>query len=207
MKRQWLTRTDRADLTLVFGGWALGTAPFNGLTGGGDVLFVDDYTQLDDPLPELAQYDRVELLAFSFGVASAAHWLDGTGLRPDRLVAVSGTLFPADADRGIAPDMIRATADQLSDDSFARFCRRAGLGGPAPALDIETARAELYAVIDRGSAPETTFDRIWIPERDRIIPTKAQEVAWASQPDAIRRIQAPHVPFRDGQSWAEWLTT
>ncbi len=205
MKSQWLSRSGTEELLLVFGGWALGAAPFTALAGDSDVLLVDDYTHLDDPLNELAQYERVTLIAYSFGVASAAHWLAQTGVRPDRLIAVSGTLAPADAERGIAPDLIRATADQLTTGSFAKFCRRAGLDGPAPEIDPDAARAELYAIIERGAAPELQFDRIWIPQRDRVIPTHAQEAAWATQQNVVRNIPASHVPFRSGQSWGEWV--
>ncbi|MFY2825556.1 pimeloyl-ACP methyl esterase BioG family protein [Ruegeria sp. MALMAid1280] len=205
MKQQWLSRSGTEKVLLVFGGWALGPAPFKGLSGDADVLFVDDYTRLDNPLSDLAQYDRVTLIAFSFGVASAAHWLSQTGIQPARRVAVSGTLSPADAEHGIAPDMIRATADQLNTASFAKFCRRAGLAGPAPEIDIDAARAELFAVIARGAAPDHKFDRIWIPQRDRIIPTRAQQAAWAGQQVAVREISAPHVPFAAGQNWKEWI--
>lgn len=204
MKHQWLSRSDGTDLTLVFGGWALGAAPFDGLTDADNLLLVQDYTQIDAPLP-LDGFDRVRLLAFSFGVVSAAHWLAQTGFRPDRLVAVSGTLNSASAEFGIAPEMIRATADNLSEASFTKFCRRAGLVARAPALDLNAARAELLAVIDRGAAPDPGFDRIWIPQRDRVIPTTAQEAAWADQSDIIRRVDTPHVPFAAGQSWAEWF--
>ncbi|MDA7965041.1 pimeloyl-ACP methyl esterase BioG family protein [Ruegeria sp.] len=206
MNRHWLSRKGTPDLILIFGGWAVGPAPFKGVEGSGDILFVDDYTRVDDPLPELAQYDRVDLIAFSFGVASAAHWLQMTDFQTHRRVAVSGTLFPADPDRGIAPEMIRATAEQLSAASFEKFCRRAGLDDPAPKIDIAAARQELYAIIDRGPAADPGFDRIWIPQRDRVIPTKAQEAAWATHPQAVRTIPGPHIPFRNGQNWAEWLT-
>ncbi|NHF72038.1 pimeloyl-ACP methyl esterase BioG family protein [Paracoccus xiamenensis] len=192
-------------MILVFGGWALGPAPFLRLSGGQDVLFVDDYRQLDDPLTELRAFDHITLVAFSFGVAAAAHWMSMTGTRPARSVAISGTLFPADPERGIAPDIIRATAEGLSAASFAKFCLRAGLGSPAPDLDIESARTELLSVLDRGPAPETAFDRIWIPQKDRIIPTAAQELAWTRQREAVCHIPGPHVPFRVGQSWAEWI--
>ncbi|MES0825061.1 pimeloyl-ACP methyl esterase BioG family protein [Ruegeria sp. SCP11] len=205
MKQCWLSRLGTKEVLVVFGGWGLGATPFQGLVGDMDVLLVEDYTRLDDPLNDLSQFDRVNLLAFSFGVASAAHWLAQTGVRPDRLIAVSGTLSPADVTRGIAPDMIRATAENLSPASFTKFCRRAGLGGTAPEIDIGSARAELYAVIERGTAPDTKFDRIWIPERDRIIPTQAQHAAWATQQEAVRSISGAHVPFQSGQSWEEWL--
>ncbi|WP_171235170.1 pimeloyl-ACP methyl esterase BioG family protein [Ruegeria sp. HKCCA6837] len=206
MKHRWLEKSGDGILILVFGGWALGAAPFQGLSGGASVLLVDDYTQLDDPLPDLTGFDRVDMLAFSFGVASAAHWLANTQFRPDRLVAVSGTLHPTCPDRGIAPEMIRATADQLTTSSFSKFCRRAGLSVEAPELDLAAAQQELHAVIRRGSALNPGFDLVWIPDRDRIIPTKAQEAAWAETSASVKRVAGSHVPFGSGQNWAEWLS-
>lgn len=170
---------------------------------------VEGYTALE-ALPELEAYDRVSLLAYSFGVASAAHWLAETDPpKVDRKVAVAGTLFPADPAKGIAPDTVRATAEGglTPPATFAKFCRRAGLGGPAPPqIDIDAARAELLAIADRGSAPNPPgFDRVWLPTRDRIIPTHAQAAAWAGHPD-MREVEGGHVPFRPpGQSWEEWL--
>lgn len=205
MQHQWLSRRGTDSLILLFGGWALGASAFAGMGSDADALLVHDYRDLDDPLPEVGQYDHVDLVAFSFGVASAVHWMSAVAFLPERLVAISGTLSPADVDRGIAPEMIRATADSLSDDGFARFCRRAGLAGPAPAIDIVAARAELHAVIDRGPAPDHPIDRIWIPGHDRIIPTQAQETAWKSQEHSIRRCPGSHIPFGPEQNWAEWI--
>lgn len=205
MRREWLARAGGAELTLVFGGWGLGPLPFAELAGGQDVLFVKDYRTLDLELPEIANYDRFRLLAYSFGVVSAAHWLAHTSHRPTRLVAVNGTLFPADSERGIAPEMVMATANELSEASFARFCRRAGMTPPLPTLDIEARREELLAIIRRGAASQTRFDRIWVSTRDRIIPSNAQETAWADQMHAIRRLEAPHLPFQPGQDWEAWF--
>lgn len=205
MRKHWLACQGGAELTLVFGGWALGVAPFSTLEGASDVLIVDDYRDLSDELAEVRDYDRVRLLAFSFGVASVAHWLADNALRLSRKVAVNGTSFPADAERGIAPDLVAATADNLSTASFARFCRRAGLNGTPPDLNISAARAELRCIADRGPAAEINFDRVWISDNDRIIPTSAQEAAWSTQPDVVRRISGPHVPFSRGQSWGAWF--
>lgn len=205
MRRHWLARQGSAELTLVFGGWGLGAAPFAGLTGPTDVLVVDDYTTLEDPLPEVACYAKVRLLAYSFGVASAAHWLARTPLRPAQLVAVNGTLHPADAARGIAPETVAATAEGLCAESFARFCRRAGGPEPAPVIDHSAAAAELHAIAARGAAAETPFDRVWIAARDRIIPPAAQVLAWRDQAAVVRHIPGGHMPFRPGQSWQEWF--
>ncbi len=205
MRTRWLALEGGAELTLVFGGWALGAAPFATLKGATDVLFVDDYRDLADDLIQTRDYDQVRLLGFSFGVASAAHWLADSSLSLSHSVAVNGTLYPADEERGIAPDLVEATASGLSTPSFARFCRRAGLEGPPPDLDIARARAELRCIVDRGSAPAIAFDRVWISSNDRVIPSSAQEAAWAAQPETVRRIEGPHVPFTKGQSWGAWF--
>jgi biotin synthesis protein BioG len=205
MRQEWLARAGGAELTVVFGGWGLGPLPFAELSGGEDVLFVEDFRALDADLPEIVDYEQFRLLAYSFGVASAAHWLQHTRHAPARIVAVNGTLFPADPARGIAPEMVMATANELSEASFARFCRRVGLTTSPPACDIEARRDELLAIVRRGAAPQTRLDRIWISTRDRIIPTPAQETAWADQAHAIRRLDAPHLPFQPGQDWETWF--
>jgi biotin synthesis protein BioG len=205
MNKQWLSRSGSASLLLVFGGWGLGVAPFADMTGTDDVLFVDDYISLSDDLPETTEYDDTTLLAYSFGVVSAAHWLAQTGLKPDRKVAANGTLYPADELKGTHPQTVSNTIDQLTQSSFAKFCKRCGHHGAPPNIDIVAAQSELDAIISRGPAPETTFDRIWISDRDRIIPTQAQLIAWEHQEQVIKRVSGPHQPFKPGQSWQEWL--
>lgn len=205
MRTRWLQRRGGRCLTLVFGGWALGPGPFAQLVGPEDVLFVDDYRDLDTPIEACGDYDVLCLLAFSFGVVSAAHWMARTGAQISRRTALSGTLHPAERSRGVAPETVRATADGLSSHSFTKFCTRAGLTGPAPRIDMTAARDELLAVIARGPAPETRFDRIWIPQKDRIIPTRAQEQAWQDQTDVVRRVPGPHLPVKAGQNWEMWL--
>ncbi|KPN62824.1 biotin synthesis protein BioG [Aliiroseovarius crassostreae] len=217
MNARWLTRTGAPALIILFGGWALGPEPFAPLTGGQardqtgdqtgdqDLLFVDDYRCLDLPPPDRTAYETVTVLAYSFGVASALHWLDQTGFSPDHLVAVNGTPCPADPQKGIRPEVVRATADGLTEASFARFCRRAGMTAP-PQIDIAPRRDELLAILARGNARPRHFDRIWISAQDRIIPSAAQRQAWAAQADQIREINAPHMPFAPGQTWQGWLS-
>lgn len=205
MKSHWLAQTGAPDLILIFGGWALGAAPFAGLTGDQDLLFYEDYRDLDLPAPDRSTYETVSVLAYSFGVAAALHWLDQTGFAPDHLVAINGTPCPADPGKGIAPDRVRATAEGLSEASFARFCRRAGVDTPPP-IDIPARREELITIADRGPAAPRRFDKIWISTNDRIIPPAAQRAAWADQVDRVTEIDAPHMPFAEGQTMGDWLT-
>lgn len=203
MRSTWLQRGGADDLIVVFGGWALGAAPFAALTGLQDVLFVEDWRELGT-LPDLSGYARRSLLAFSFGVGAVGHWIADYGDPFDRKIAVNGTLAPADANHGIPPEMVEATAAGLSEASFARFCRRAGMDG-APQIDIAERQAELRAVIQRGRAPDVRFDRIWLSKRDRIMPPAAMEAAWANQQERVEWTDAPHMPFADRPTWEAWL--
>ncbi len=212
MRKLWLERGGARNLVVIFGGWALGPAPFAHLAGESDVLFLDDWRELPrdlGDLPELAPYSERHLLAFSFGVAAAGHWLAQLPQDPfTRKVAVNGTLSPCCADCGIAPAQVEATAEALTAQSLARFAARAGANAPEePALDA--LRAELLAVLARGPAPDpafcTGFDRIWVSRRDRIFPAHATARGWAGRAAEIREIDAPHTPFALWRNWAEIL--
>lgn len=205
MSALWLRRSGARELVVIFGGWALGPAPFTHLAGDCDVLFLDDWRALPprDPAP-FADYAASTLLAFSFGVAAAGHWLAARGQDPfTRKIAVNGTLSPASETCGIAPDRVRATAEQLSPQSLARFAERAG-ATPPEAPDLAALRDELQVVIARGPAPDPRFDRILLSRRDRIFPPRAMARAWQGHP-AIREIDAPHSPFAQWSSWSEVL--
>lgn len=203
MRCEWLQQAGSLEVIVVFGGWALGAAPFVGLQGDQDILLVDDWRDLEAELPDLGSYRRRFLIAFSFGVAAAGHWLAAHPLAFDRKVAVNGTLDPVSATYGIAPDVVEATAAGLSEDSFAAFCRRSGVK-PVPMIDIEARRDELRCVARRGAAPVTDFDRVWLSRKDRIFPPASFDAAWAGGP--VRWLDAaPHAPFAAQHAWQDWL--
>ena len=206
MRKTWLRRSGTAELILVFGGWGIGAAPFTGMSSDADVLLVDDFRDLGDPVAERDAYDGISLVGFSFGVSALAHWCGGVSAAANRVVAINGTLYPVDADRGIAPETVSGTAENLSQKSFARFFRRAGLCQPVPEIDIESARIELEIVTERGPAPALVFDRIWVSERDRIFPSAAQLNAWRDQKEAVQLIPEGHIPFSATQSWEQWVS-
>lgn len=204
MKRHWLQRGQSDRLLLVFGGWALGPGVVAGITCQSDLLLVEDYRSLDLAPEVLAPYQHWQALGFSFGVASLLHWLAATQTSPDRLVALNGTAFPCDPQKGIPADRVAATAEGLTEQSFAKFVQRAG-GQAGLQIDLKARGDELRAIAARGGAPERSFDRVWIGRRDRVIPTAAQMRAWAPQQDVVRLFDGPHIPFAPIQSWEEWL--
>ncbi|WP_313102749.1 pimeloyl-ACP methyl esterase BioG family protein [Brevundimonas sp.] len=204
MKAQWLQRDDADELIVVFGGWALGAAPFAHLGGSTDVLLFSDYRALDFDAEPFAPYARRNLIGYSFGVAAACHALASTELKFDRKVAVCGSLHPSDERFGIPPERVRQTADNLSETSLRQFARRAGSPLPGDCY-IPALQAELLAVIARGCAPDPEFDRVWLARGDRIFPPENLEAAWRDQADRVRWLETGHNPFAAFTDWRDLL--
>ncbi len=189
---------------VVFGGWAIGSGVFEHLTGPYDVLFVSDYRDLDTDLPDLSGYEHVSLVAWSFGIASYAHWQQGRGDPFVRKVAVNGTLTPVHRTTGVPPVAMSKTMQTLSPEAYQLFLARAfNAQQPEAQIDISARRDELQLIETRGDAPDMTFDRVWISIADKIFPTANQIRAWPA--DVVRQIQAPHVPFEHFTTWQELL--
>ncbi|WIY25573.1 pimeloyl-ACP methyl esterase BioG family protein [Parasedimentitalea psychrophila] len=190
---------------VVFGGWAVGADLFGHLTGPYDVLFASDYRDLDADLPDLSAYERISLVAWSFGVASYAHWQQGRSDPFGRKVAINGTLTPVNRATGIPPVTLSKTIETLSPDAYQLFLSRVfNTCQPRGEIDVVARRDELRAIEARGDAPDTAFDRVWISTADKIFPPANQTRAWPE--NAIRQIAAPHAPFADFASWQEILS-
>lgn len=203
MKSVWLKQDGHRDLIVIFGGWALGAGMFAHLSGSEDVLFVDDYRELDN-LPNLSAYQNRTAVAFSFGVAAFAHLDSATRDQFDRTVAINGSPAPVDRRMGIPPVVYKKTRDGLSHESFQNFTALCyGEDQPDIPIDLAARAAELEAVQDRGTADCPIFNRIWISQKDRIFPPANLARAFAGQEDIIRSIDAPHVPIAAWDSWQE----
>ncbi len=205
MQVAWLQQSVIADeVIVIFGGWALGAAPFAHLQGRQDILFVQDYRDLSTDLPDLSRYAKATLIAYSFGVASFAHWQAN---HPDlfaRKVAVNGTLTPVNRTTGVPPVAMSRTIETLSLQAYQLFLARCfGAKQDFAEIDVDTRKSELIAIGERGDAPTVEFDHIWIASADRIMPAANQQRGWQGQEDRIARIDAPHAPFARWSTWQE----
>ncbi|NRB19056.1 MAG: DUF452 family protein [Rhodobacteraceae bacterium] len=194
-----------SEAIVVFGGWAVGADVFDHLTGPYDILFASDYRDLNEDLPDLSAYDRISLVAWSFGVACYAHWQQGRADPFDRKIATNGTLTPVNRATGIPPLTLSKTIETLSPDAYQLFLARVfNSRQPPREIDVVARRDELRAIEARGDAPDTAFDRVWISTADKIFPPANQLRAWRDA--EIRQIAAPHAPFAAFASWQEILS-
>lgn len=180
-----------------------------------DVVVLYDYRDLDLPgwlRKAMAGYRTVDLVAWSLGVWAAMNaGLQGIG----RAVAINGTPFPVDAERGIAPEIFRGTLENWSDVSRKRFERRMFNGCPSDRLDAlrskrssrdqqdELRSIESAAARQAGtSTPSWCFSKVVIGGQDLVFLPENQRRAWQGVP--MSEIpEMPHFPFFHIDGWRE----
>ncbi|MCM1116737.1 MAG: DUF452 family protein [Pseudoflavonifractor sp.] len=179
-------------LILFFAGWGMDARPFSSLTCEGyNIAVVYDYSSPGPlSLSLLAAYEEICVMAWSFGVPYAARFIAEyqDSLPLTRCVAINGSLFPVDDERGIPTAIFNATINALSDRALTKFRRRM-CGSPAllasfmanlPERSLESLADELRRVRADGNAPDPGFDAVYIADEDHIIPTANQHRAWAA---------------------------
>lgn len=193
-------------LMLFFAGWGMDEHPFESLSFEGfDVIVVwdyDDATPLDGSL--FASYSEICVVAWSFGVVNADNFMT---LHPDlpftMAVAVNGTLFPVDDERGIPERVFDATLENLSERSVSKFnYRMCGsremfnrFSSVAPKRSLQSVRDELPAMRRISSiSPQTAAERwtsVVVAASDAIFPSESQLRAWEGHP-AVRVVEGAH---------------
>lgn len=188
-------------LIIIFLGWGVRPEAFARLRKSGyDLLLLADY---DSTAAENAErivgrieqergtrYVEVVLIAWSFGVRVAADFLSKTALPVSMRLAVGGSLWHVDDERGIPKKIFDATLGTLSADSIRKFLLRTAGSKRAfeeffSAEDIDDARLnELREQLQWfGSLPScgeslACWDRAIICENDRIFPAANLRNAW-----------------------------
>jgi biotin synthesis protein BioG len=225
MKAEWIVRKGSRNLLLFFNGWGMDRRVADWLTSawpsgdGRDIAALWDYRDLALPAwlgEAMAGADSVDLVAWSLGVWAASN----AGLsKIDHAVAINGTPFPVNAERGIPPEIFRGTLEGWNDENRKRFERRMMGGVPAEVVEsIRSARSsadqqEELRSIDEAvvrcpakSSPSWNFSKALIGGRDLIFTPENQHRAWVEAGVSVTEIAAmPHFPFTHIAGWRELL--
>ena len=201
-------------LLLFFAGWGQSDATMDDLEMPGyDIATVWDYRSdrffspegkeiTDETLADLRERREIVVAAWSFGVNAAARFMAAhPGLRVSARIAFNGSRFTVDPECGIAPEIFRATLDNLSERSLERFEMRVWGGATAfrrggsklsgrPVAQL----AEELRVFMSPAAPRLLWDRVFISDNDLIIPPSAQHKAWEEEAIEIINIPGAHRP-------------
>lgn len=149
-----------------------------------------DYRSTEFDFSLVSGYESVRLVAWSMGVWAASQVFAASPGFIGRSVAVNGTVYPVDGEKGILPDIFYGTLNGLNEQTLGRFYRRmcgdiAGLEAfraKAPCRPLEELREELEAVGKlAASLPVSLFrwDQAIVGRRDKIFLPHNQLRAWA----------------------------
>ncbi len=206
MKHAWLRREPGMETVYVVAlGWGQDEASLDDFTGesDGDIVTLFAWNEPGE-LPELAAYRRRVLIAWSFGVWSAAR----LSVAWDAAVAVNGTLTPVDDWCGIPEAVFAATLDGWRDGvTEKKFWRRMGARpGDLPLRSPAALRSELEYFQTQFAAcpvPANCYQLAVIGKQDRIFPPESQRNAWHALGTAMMEMDWPH-DFRGAAgAWME----
>jgi hypothetical protein len=179
-----------SELLLFFAGWGMDEHPFlEYLPADNDSMICYDYRSLsfDDSL--LAPYQQIRVIAWSMGVWAASRTLSGRNLPVSESIAVNGTPWPVDDEKGIATAIFRGTQEGLKKNTLQKFRKR--MCGSKEALEhfmdhapqrtVEDLREELILIGKHSFyRHESSFewDKIYIGLQDKIFLPSKQQKAW-----------------------------
>lgn len=191
-------------LILFFAGWGMDAKPFAKLTApaGYDLAVVWDYRDAELTLP-IESYEEICVVAWSFGVVSACRLIaENSSLPLTRCIAVAGTPFPVDDERGIPEAVFNATLGNLSVANLLKFYRRMAGSKAAydafvealPERDVDELAEELRVIARLGNSylPISIWDEVIVPASDRIIPYENQLKAWRGHSN-LHTLESPHM--------------
>lgn len=169
---------------------------------GYDILILNDYRTIE-PLgcDETEDYEKVCLLAWSFGVMAAEYALGN--IKPDMAIALGGTPLPVNDSHGIPHRIFRLTLSGIQSRGPEEFDRRAyGEYYDTPAVSANSRAWEermeelnaLYEQSQRQYTPSIEWRKAVIGSDDKIFPTKNMQAYWGDM--AIVK-EMPHYPFGD----------
>ena len=212
MKTVWLQKNSARELVLFFNGWGMDERTGAHLLQESDgflqdLLVCHDYHTLQLPeeiFDDISHYAHITLVAWSFGVWAAQQ----VELPPvARSIAINGTLFPVNAEKGIHPDTFRATRASWSEENQGRFYRRmcgskeelALFSTMAPDRSVihqqeELGRLEEYVLCMGAMRAPWSYDHAIIGGRDLVFPSQQQFTAWKGVPRTVISDMA-HFPF------------
>jgi len=194
MKQKFIIQEHHPRLLLFFAGWGADETPFKSYhPTHSDYMISYDYRDLFFNAEDLAGYSEINLVGWSMGVWAATQlfgtWNAKCNLPIKSRIALNGTPYPIDEQRGIPPHIYEGTLDGLSGASLHKFLRRMCAGKEAfrefltvtPTRPLAELKEELIRIKEMYlTLPTPTFQ--WqetvIGTNDRIIPPENQLKAW-----------------------------
>lgn len=203
MKQQFIIHKKHPRLILFFAGWGMDEHPFlDYYPADSDLLVCYDYRNLDFDYSLLQAYTDMRLVGWSMGVWAASQVFGKNRLNIKKSIAINGTNYPVDDNRGIARTVFEGTLNGLTNATLRKFQRR--MCGSATALDdflnraprrdVDELREELRRIgeLSQELAPSSfVWSKAVIGNKDHIFTPANQQQSWSSQTE-ITVCEAEH---------------
>lgn len=202
MKYKWLYKENNSRVILFFNGWGMDEAVISHLLHEDyDVVMFYDYNTLecDFDFSELNNKQKY-LIAWSMGVMCAALF----DIKYEKKVAINGTLKPIDDDFGIPRRIYDLTIKGFNPKGAEKFIQNMfnePVKNFSVSREFENQKTELSALKNYKADINFQYDKVWISDNDKIIPTKNQVKFWNQEPN----LKSGHAPFNLFSKWSELL--
>lgn len=208
MKQVYIIHRQQPRLLLFFAGWGADETPFRSyVPEGSDFMLCYDYRTLDFDTTGLDSYQEICVVGWSMGVWAATQVMGKLALPVTRSIAINGTPYPINEQKGISPAIFRGTIEGLTGASLHKFLRRMCADSHAfreflqvtPRRPLEELREELEVIErqetrDKGRRTRDGFR--WqlaiVGSNDRIIPPANQLAAWKALDVPVRQTEDAH---------------
>lgn len=201
-------------LLLFFNGWAADESMIPQHPEMDMCIISEWHTLQSLPYKEWQAYDKILLVAWSFGIVPATKLLATRQLTNiTKSIAINGAPVFCDDAYGIPKAIFHATLEHLSPRSILKFMYR--IMGSAknytqnPSLhnkrSFESLKKELlFFANENNIASVDVWDTVWLSKEDAIFPIANLRNYWAStSTKIIEREGAPHYPFLPPFSWKD----
>lgn len=215
MEAKWIKCSGSSELIVFFCGWGFDERCVAALDAGCyDVVVLYDYRSLNFSFNSLSSYDRVTVVAWSFGVWVAAKVIADGSLIADEMLAINGTLTPVSETEGIPVRIFEGTLAGLSPAAIAKFNMRI-CGGARQMSELREflplrdyiAQHEELVTLSRYFSEGCLFDqnnwsKALISSNDLIFPYANMKNHWG---DKASTIDGAHLCFGNTGSWNRLL--
>ncbi|AII14360.1 putative protein (DUF452 domain) [Campylobacter iguaniorum] len=169
---------------------------------GYDLCVVYDYSSLEFDR-QILEGKEIYLVAWSMGVWAANLALAGVKLK--QAIAINGTPFGIDDERGIPKIAFKKSIDEFNFDEFKKICFLKELAK----VDFDfnqNAKFELESLYLNSSKPvqnNVKWDKFIISKKDFVFPPKAVQKVAGELGSKCEIINAPHFAFFGYKSFGE----
>ncbi|MBV7434608.1 DUF452 family protein [Cardiobacteriaceae bacterium TAE3-ERU3] len=196
---------------LLFNGWGMDEHAVAHLDDGREVVVIAPQAVPSDLAAQWQGRD-VAVVAWSMGVWAANRWLCAHDVQVSQSIAINGTPFGIDDQRGIPCALFAKTAANLNEVTRRKFYQRVftQLGAVQddydhflPHSEVVVQQQALEDLLAQSGAVDAVYpwQHAWIARGDRIFSPDNQRAGWAGSDTTLHVVDGAHHLLRQWSSW------